>query len=243
MDDKTRMYYRRKISELSLKNHIEEYKIAEILVELSREGEGKSSHVGYYMFEKPLGKSAKKSRGGAYIGVIILSALFISLLIGFILDSVAITLLLFLPISEIVKNVADFFVIKLTQPRLIPKLELKEGIPEEGKTLCVISVLLTSDEACAEYPRLLEEYFLANRDSGEMMLFGILADLPEAKAERCDTDGKRIAILKTEIEKLNKQYGRFYLFTRERVLSKSNSRYMGWERKRGAIIELVCLLS
>lgn len=243
MDDKTRMYYRRKVSELSHKNRIEEYKIAEMLVQLSLEGKGKNSHVGYYMFERPLGKSHKKRNGSIYISLIILTTLFISLLLGFMLGSAAIAIMLFLPISEIVKNITDFFAIKFTEPRHIPKIELKEGIPEEGKTLCVISALLTSDEVCTEYPRLLEEYCLANRDSGKNLLFGILADLPEAKVELSGEDLRRLGIIKNEVEKLGEKYGRFYLFTRGRVYSKGNGRFMGWERKRGAIIELVRFLS
>ncbi len=242
MDDKTRIYYRRKISELSVKTAIEEYKIAETIVELSGKSEGKASHVGYFIFEKPLGKQAKRRNGSCYISVVIIATLFLSLLLGFALDNLFIALILFLPISEIVKNVTDFFVIKLNKPRLVPKLELKDGIPPEGKTLCVISALLSSDEACAELPKLLEEYYLSNRECGGNLLFGILADLPEAKNEYSDSDDQRLRSIRNEMERLNRKYGVFFLFTRARVYSEANGRYMGWERKRGAITELVRLL-
>ncbi len=243
MDDKTRIYYRRKISELSRKTDMEEHKIAEIIVGLAGEGSGKSSHVGYFIFERPLGKEAKKRSGSCYISAVVITSLFFSLLLGFALSNALIAIMLFLPVSEIVKNVTDFLVIKFCKPRLVPKLELKEGVPPEGKTLCVISALLSSDEACAELPRLLEEYYLSNRECGANLLFGILADLPEAKTEYSETDDHRLRIIQKEIEKLNGKYGGFFLFTRARVYSEANGRYMGWERKRGAITELVRLLS
>jgi hypothetical protein len=43
---------------------------------------------------------------------------------------------------------------------------------------------------------------------------------------------------------LNEKYGGgFYLFFRTPAFSKQDERYMGWERKRGALTELVRLLA
>ena len=45
------------------------------------------------------------------------------------------------------------------------------------------------------------------------------------------------------VEQLNKAYGGgFYLFFRVPVFHAPDQRYMGWERKRGALVELVRLL-
>ena len=244
MDDKTRLYYRRQISRLSKKTSVEEHKIAQILVELAENEEGKRRHVGYYIFDNPLGKPRRKRTGGGYIATIVLASVFLALLLGFLLESPVIAIILLLPISEIVKNLTDFLIIKFTRPRLVPKLELKGGVPEEGRTICVISALLTSVKACPQYVSLLEEYRLSNRDSGDNLIFGILADLPEAREKHVDGDLEKLAVLEERINALNEKYGGgFYLLARERVYSEANGRYMGWERKRGAILELVRLLS
>lgn len=243
MDDKTRIYYRRQISRLSRKTNIEEHKIARSLVDLAKGGEGKKNHVGYYIFEKPLDKPRRKRSGGLYITAIMLTSVFLALLLGFILESPVIAVILLFPISEIVKNITDFLVIKFTRPRHIPKLELKNGVPEKGRTICVISALLTSAKACPQYASLLEEYRLSNRDSGANLIFGILADLPEAREKETGEDGVKLNLLKEKIDALNEKYGGgFFLLARERVYSEKNGRFMGWERKRGAILELVRLL-
>lgn len=48
------------------------------------------------------------------------------------------------------------------------------------------------------------------------------------------------------IDKLNKKYSQekdiFYFFHRERVYSETQEKWMGWERKRGALIEFNKLL-
>ncbi len=243
MDDKTRIYYRRRVSELSRKTGIEEHKLARKIVELAANGEGKYAHVGYYLFERPLGGPHKTRRGGIYITTVMLSSLFLALLLGFLLRSPIISVILLFPISEIIKNFQDFLIIKFVRPRLTPKLELKGGIPEEGKTICVISALLTSEDACLECAERLEEYYLSNRDSGKNLMFGILADLPESRTEHSEGDAAKLSKIQNELERLNEKYGGFYLFSRGRVFSKCNGRYMGWERKRGAILELVRLLS
>jgi len=244
MDDKTRLYYRRQISRLSRRTAAEEHKIAQTLVSLAEKGEGKSKHVGYYMFDKPLGRTRRKRSGGAYISAIMLSSVFLALLLGFVLESPVIAVILLFPISEIVKNLTDFLIIKFTRPRLVPKLELKEGVPEAGRTLCVISALLSSVDACSRYGGLLEEYRLSNRDSGDNLIYGILADLPEAGEKHVDGDVEKLENIGEKIKALNEKYGGgFFLLARERVYSEKNGRFMGWERKRGAILELVRFLS
>lgn len=46
-----------------------------------------------------------------------------------------------------------------------------------------------------------------------------------------------------EVDRLNRKYGGgFYLFFREPRYSARDGRWMGWERKRGALVELVRLL-
>lgn len=52
-----------------------------------------------------------------------------------------------------------------------------------------------------------------------------------------------IAAAKRAIDALNQKYGGgFYLFTRERTLDEGRGKYSGFERKRGALLELAKLM-
>ena len=87
------------------------------------------------------------------------------------MQSILGTLLLIIPVSEVVKNLIDFILTKAITPRQICRMELKDGIPEEGTTICVVSALLTGENAGRDAAKNLEEFYLSNRDCGENLLF------------------------------------------------------------------------
>jgi cyclic beta-1,2-glucan synthetase len=240
MDEQTRFIYRREIARLASKTAGSEYSVAEKVLLLSQSG---NTHVGTFIFTKPLGLDKKRNTGAFYIGFLILTSLFIALLVSFALDAPVISVLLLLPVSELVKNITDSFVLRLYPPQRVPRLELQDGLPDEGRTLCVISVLLTSKDSGVRAAGLLEEYRLLNRDSGRNLSFGILADLPDAAQPSLPDDAPFIMSAENEINRLNTSYGGgFFLFCRDRRLNARDRRYTSWERKRGAILELCRLL-
>ena len=244
MDERTRAYYRRRVADLAEERDTSEYNIARRVLRLSESREGRKRHVGYYLFTKPLGETENSSNGGWYIALNLLLSLALTLAMSFTLGHYLLSLFLFFPTSELVKNAVDFTVLRLKAPRHVPRLELRGGVPEAGRTLCVISALLTDVGASSRFARSLEEFRLANRDSGSNLLFGVLADFPESRDETVP-DGARAALdsLAGEIERLNERYGGgFFLLSRERSYSERDKRYMGWERKRGAILELARFL-
>ena len=154
-----------------------------------------------------------------------------------------VALLLLLPLSDIVKNVLDFVLVRVVTPRSVPRMELEGGIPPEGRTLCVVVSLLTGEDSGPRLARLLERYRLANRDGGGELRFGILADLPDSGAPMGAEGMVWKDRAREAVEELNRKYGGgFYLFFRTPLFSPRDERYMGWERKRGALTELVRLL-
>ena len=244
MDEKTRTRYRERVSLLAKRHQLGEHQVAERVLELAHAGEGRRRHVGYYLFVRPLGEAGKQRRGGLYIGGILLSSLFFSLLAAVLLESVLVAILLVLPISEIIKNLVDFFVIKFVPPAHVPRLKLEEGVPQAGRALCVISALLDSEKSGKALADQLEEYYLANRDCGKHLIFGLLVDFPESEHPVLTGAKDWISSTWAALAGLNKKYGEhFLLFTRERTFNEKSGRYMGWERKRGAILELTRLLT
>ena len=245
MDEKTRALYRLQTEKLARRRGIPEYRAAQRAVRLARSArEGEARHVGYYLFTMPLGEPAPRRRGGGYIAANVLGSLSLALLLGYALRDLRAAALLLLPLSQLVKSAVDLFVLRLTPPRPLPRLELAEGVPAEGRTLCVVSVLLTGGGAAGDAARRLEEYRLASRDCGENLLFGLLCDLPEAEQPQTEADRPLLARAAEAVDALNRKYGGgFYLLTRDRVLSRDTGRFAGWERKRGAVLELARLLA
>jgi len=242
MDAETRAAYRRETALLAEKHGKSEREIAEKVLELAETKPEK--HVGWYLFRRPLGRGKRSTRGGLYIGGVVLTSLFLAVLTGVLLGAPGIAALLLFPISEVVKNSVDCLAVRLVRPRPLPRLELKGGVPRAGSTLCVISALLAGERDGEKYAGLLEEYRLANRDAGPYLQFGVLADLPEAASEEMPGDADRIRNAEQAVEALNRKYGGgFYLLLRPRMYSETDGRWLGWERKRGAITELVRLLS
>jgi len=243
MDEESRSQYRRIVSRLARRHKSSEASIAEQAIRLSGESpDPRCRHVGYYLLSCPLGKPPSGWIGPVYFSSLILVTIMLTLLIWPIAGTAA-TLLLLISLSDVAKNLCDTLALKLRHPTRLPRLELRDGIPPESKTLCIISVLLTDEKSGIRYASLLEQYMLANRSSGRNLLFGILADLKDSDAEISDNDAAILSSAKSAIARLNKKYGsRFFFFSRKRTFNKAENRYMSWERKRGALIELSRLL-
>lgn len=243
MSEKTRNYYKKRVEKLAKAYHVSEHRIAEHVLGLAQNADCNARHVGYWLFTRPMGEEKPSRSGEIYISANILLTLLLTLLIAFVVRSGVAVILLILPLSELVKNFIDFVLLSFTPPAHVPRMELKEGVPSSGRTICIISALLTSEKSGAVLARRLEEFRLANRNCGENLLFGILADLPDSKFKLTQNDDKYIAAAQTAIDELNKKYGGgFFFFIRDRIYSSADKCYMAWERKRGAITELANLL-
>ena len=243
MDEDTRRRYRQRVCRLAKKYRLEEGQAARRALELAQKGEGPRRHVGWYLYREPLGKG-ERSRSGVSYGVVVLGlSLLASLALWRAAGTPLAAVLLILPLSDIVKNVLDFLLVRLVSPRPVPRMELEDGIPREGRTLCVVVSLLTGEDSGPKLAALLERYRLANRDAGPELRLGVLADLPDSGVPMGEEGTAWMDSARRAIDSLNEKYGGgFFLFFRTPKFSKRDERYMGWERKRGALTELVRLL-
>ena len=239
MDRATRLRYRETLARQARRAGMPEPEWAKALLERSNQSPGDRRHIGIALLA---GEKAPPS-GAGYCFAVVLLPLLLSLALGVFTKSVPAGLLSLLPLSELLKQLADAVLLRLTKPRFVPRMELEHGVPKAGQTLCVISALLTAPEDAAAFAARLEDFRLCSRDAGEHLRFGLLADLPEGKSE---TDGKDAAILsaaRNAVDALNTRYGGgFFLFTRPRRYDARDRLWRGWERKRGALLSLVGLL-
>ncbi|GHU87587.1 hypothetical protein FACS1894202_02150 [Clostridia bacterium] len=236
MDEETRMSYRQELSRIAKREGISERDAAKKAIALSID---RGEHVGYYIFRKPLGKARPKTAGRVYFASLAGFTLAASALFGLRTGSLWMGILSVVLWVEIGKNLCDTIATRLVPPTYIPRMECKAGLPREGFTLCVITSVISKPEQGSEFVAKLEQYYLSNRDAGENIRFGILADLPD----RVQYNEAIWDTIKRDLERISRKYGRdFYLFTRDQVYVKGERRYMGWERKRGELTELMRLL-
>ncbi len=241
MDETTRTQYRKQLAKYAKSHQMEEAEAADALLKKSHAAAGERRHIGWQLYHA---EGSKTPGGGWYLTALVLLTLFSAVLFGFLTSSLSCAILLILPISEVVKQIMDSVLLRLTPPRPVPRMELKHGVPKAGKTLCVVSALLAKPEDAEKLARRLEDFALCSRDCGEHLKFGILADFPEADSRTLETDEQNLETARSAIEHLNEidPQRRFYLFTRPRGYVRGDGIWRGWERKRGALMELAGLL-
>jgi cyclic beta-1,2-glucan synthetase len=148
-----------------------------------------------------------------------------------------------IPASDLAISLINRVVTDLFDPRTLPRLELKGGVPEHLRTMVVVPTLLSSIEDLKEQVARLEIHYLGNSDGD--LRFALLTDWVDASAETMSGDDDLVAAAAQGIADLNARHGpapgggeRFLLFHRKRVWNESQRKWMGWERKRGKLEEL-----
>ena len=153
-------------------------------------------------------------------------------------------LLLLLPATQaaadFINNLATF----LIPPRVLPKLDFSEGVPDDCVTMVAVPTLLLNEAQVHDLVLDLEIRFLANRDRN--LYFALLTDPPDSDRP-LDQHDSLVDLCARLIEGLNSRYaaeGRspFFLFHRHRRYNHAEGRWMGWERKRGKLMDLNQLL-
>ena len=245
MDEDSRRDYRRRVGYLAAKLSLTETETAEKALALAAAGaSSRTRHVGFYLFERPLGRRRRQPDGLGYSLVNLTLPALLAVLTGAALRSVWAAGLVWLPLSELVKRAVDRRLLSMTPTRNLPSLELREGVPPKGKTLCVISLLLVGEAAVERAVRRLEEFRMAERACGENLLFGLVCDLPESREFLRNSERELLVCAAGKVEALNDRLGGgFFLFTRDRCWSRADRRFRPWERKRGAVLELCRLLA
>ena len=108
---------------------------------------------------------------------------------------------------------------------------------EQTRVLVSTATFLYGEEKDKAVFDKLEDFYLTN--GAPNVAFAVLGDLPQSKRRRTDSDAATFAYAKARVRALREKYGdHFYLFIRERRRSASEGAYIGWERKRGGVLEL-----
>ncbi|MBS0013986.1 MAG: hypothetical protein KFF46_08440, partial [Desulfobacterales bacterium] len=233
-------------------------------------------HVGYYLMDA--GRARLEAQLGfrpaagdglkrwllnrpalLYLGTIgILTLLLLLLLMGYGYSTGAATLQLCLisvfsliPVVTAAVTLTNWGLTRLISPRVLPKLDFKDGIAADCRTIVVIPALLSDTDEIDALLRQLERHYLGNTDP--CLFFALLTDVADAQEKEIPDDRELITRAITGTEGLNQRYGAlpgdetghspFFLFHRERLWNPKENKWMGWERKRGKLDEFNRLLS
>ncbi len=156
-------------------------------------------------------------------------------------------LLAAIPASDLAIALLNRGVTALVPPSVPPRLELRDGVPAEFRTMVVVPTLLTGRAGVEEQIERLEVHYLANADGD--VRFALLSDWLDARTEHAAGDADILTRARDGIASLNARHGpapdggdRFLLYHRRRLWNESEGVWMGWERKRGKLSELNRLL-
>ncbi|MCL2508049.1 MAG: DUF3131 domain-containing protein [Oscillospiraceae bacterium] len=235
MDEATKALYRSFISKRARESGEEEETVAEKALKQALAGRGeRDRHIGLYIL--PRGKYRK--RGAAFLIAEAFFPLMAAVLTAYMTGAWYLVPLLYLPFWEVTGVLVRMLGAACVRTYPLPRMEIKNRVPSENKTLIVVSTLLPGAEKAGKLKNHLKELYLSNGQENVKIL--LLADLKGAGTPEKPEDKPEIAAMERVIGELNSQYGGgFILAVRPRDYSVTQGSFTGWERKRGAITQLI----
>ncbi len=266
MDFESKDLYRSRVSEASLYSHRSETEVARTALALAQEQvnvhyhderlKKRRSHIGYFLLDDGFTRlknvvgyhapASKMLEGFALsfpksfymIGVELLTlalVFWICTEMGSPQPLAAVIALLIIPATHAAVHFMNSLAGLITKPRALPRMDFSEKIPDEFATAIAVPVLLTSEKQVNELVRDLHIRYLANPDPN--LLYVLLSDAPDSMQEFDEKD-ELAAYARNLIEELNTQHGPvFYMLHRHRSFNEAEGKWMGWERKRGKLVD------
>ncbi len=152
------------------------------------------------------------------------------------------------PASETVIALVNRLISESVQPRQLPRLALATGIPPHHRVMVVIPSIFSTLQGVAGLARRLELHYLANPEPQAQ--FALLGDWPDADRQHTPADAGLLEAASAQLRTLNLRYPplpgmapRFLVLHRARQFSETEQRWIGWERKRGKLEQLVQALA
>ncbi len=144
---------------------------------------------------------------------------------------------------KVAKHVVDSFFVGAVPPAFLPRMNFRRSIPESVPAIFVIPALLKDKNTLQRLLGKLETAYLSNLRSS--LSYCLLLDYPDASSETAPEDDTLLKETKAAFHALNERYGesdRFAFLIRSRLWSRRQERWMGWERKRGKLLDFARIL-
>lgn len=239
MTERSKELYRRAAERFGKESGKTDIEIAEICLKLAKGKKGTEGTAGFYLLgdgqnelrtalSLPMLHSGKRPR--LYITAVYLITLLATGSVYIASGSLLWAILSVFPIMDITTQLITYILTKATPVKELPRLSLENGIPQ--KIAVIYPALLSSPQKAEEMAEKLEICYLANRE--ENLFFGVVGDFRDSTIQNEDT--ATTDVLYDAICRLNAKYGdRFFALVRNQIYAKKQGKWMGRERKRGAI--------
>ena len=232
--------------------------------------EDRSAHVGFYLVDQghamlgrvanvrwPWGtiieRSIRRFPLTFYVGGIAAMTLFATSVFVWQAEKLAVqgwelvffTLVGLLCASQLAVALMNWLSTLLVKPCLLPRLDYSSGITPDCRTMVVVPTMFTSLTGVDRLIETLEIHHLANRD--QHLHFALLTDFQDAAEEVMPGDQALQQRAIAGVEMLNQKYHAgnntlFFLLHRPRRWNAAEGVWMGYERKRGKLMEFNALL-
>ena len=260
MDYESRDFYRKTLEKICEKNNLNEYMECVKILDLCKNGDTNCSrHVGYYLLDEGSKRFknvrfSEKFKKISYFTSIFSGIFFIELFLlkyfnGILYSrflSFGVSIVFLVLVSDIWINIINHLFLENIEHKFVPKMDYSKKIPDEAKTIVVIPSILTSKEDIDNLFKNLEISYICNKNNN--VYFSLLFDYVDTISYEGFEDKILLDYAKKSLKELNSRYKdkinetKFYMFVREKIYNESNKVYMGWERKRGKIMEFIKFL-
>ncbi len=256
MYDKTKEDYRNRIVYLCKKGKKEEN---ELVRELVATADSRGEHVGWQLFPP----KRWKARARWYVWIVVLASLLLAFSFaswctwgeGFTWLTAILTILMWVPMSQVVIDLFNWLLGKLHKPHGTFKIKFKDGlIPKEYATMVIMPTILKNKEKTIELLEQLEVYYLSNvnrasegrrlENRPQNLYYTLIGDAASYKEADAPWDDEVAEAGLEKVRELNEKYGApiFNFVYRRRSWSDGENTWLGHERKRGAILHFNDLL-
>ncbi len=271
MDFATRDRYRHAVEAISRRSACSEYDVAQRAVQLSQaevlvKSDPRTNHVGYFLVDQ--GRPAlerlvdMRLNPGVVIEKFRRRFPFVIYAVSMVVFTAAILAILwtcskgerpgalllwllaipvFMSASQLALSLVHWVLTAILSPQPLPRMEFRNGIPKEHRTLVVIPTMLSNSASIERLLEGLEIRYLANREN--CLHFALLTDLEDAARESLPGDAALVQQACEGIAELARKYQHdradiFYLMHRSRRWNAHENTWMGYERKRGKLADL-----
>ncbi len=267
MYDRTKDDYRAQIVRMSKRKGLKEYDYVKQLVAAADEGRVglgasavpgcEAAHVGWLLFPP----KRWEARSRAYVCIVVAATLLLAGLFARYVSecwgwwAAVCWLLMAVPMSQLVIDLFNQVLFRIHKPVNTYKLKFKDGIiPERYATMVIMPTLLKSGRRAVELLEQLELYYLSNLNRAsegqrfetrrQNLYYTLVGDAASGPSADLPWDDEVAAAGLAKVEELNAKYGApiFNFVYRRRAWSEGEGCWLGFERKRGAILHFNDLL-
>ena len=259
MDARSRAWYRRRVEVLAARLGVAETVVARQAVTLAlthAEEGGRQAQAGYYLLGegqtalyaalRPDKRCKLPSEGHTLARFLVVQGVLLLLLLWLCaMNGWWGPLLGLFPAWSLAVLLSVRLLLSRSESGMIPRLDFREGLPASCSTLVVVPTLITDEASLRSAIAQLEVHMLASRQPH--CVYAVLGDFPDCKEPQKRGESELLRLSRRLVQRLNEKYEAdtplFYYLHRRRQLNEADNLYMGRERKRGALCDLVELLT